>query len=200
VTCSSLVSCHTAVCVLGLHLAVQFVSYLRSESVDQLSSDISLGFVGINIEVALTCGSEYPPLNLAVSEFALKSDQVACVAALNTQSTNDLPLFEYRCPPPIASSSAYSDLFERCRNHIKLVVKRERNLPGPILKQGHEINRLTLKAIARYCVSVPHSNMVSQILSVIRFGSANQAPGCNFGESNDAPRYLQIHGHNTDDN
>lgn len=162
---SSLVSCHTAERALGLHVAVPFVSHLGPKSVEQLSSELSLGFVGIDIEVALTCGSEYPPLNLAVSEFALKSDQAARIATVNIQSQNDLPLFEYRCPPPIASRSAYNDLFERCRNHIKLVVKQERALPSPILKQGHEISRLALKAITRHCGSIPHASAVSQILS-----------------------------------
>ncbi|CZR53493.1 uncharacterized protein PAC_03372 [Phialocephala subalpina] len=127
---------------------VPFVSYLRSKSVNQLSSELSLGFVGVDFEVALTCGSEYPPLNLAVSEFALKSDQAARVAT---------------CPPPIAVSGAYTDLLERCRNHIKLVVKQERTLQRPILKHGHKISRLTLKAIARHYGSVPSSSTTSTL-------------------------------------
>ncbi|KAF8853562.1 hypothetical protein BDZ45DRAFT_76216 [Acephala macrosclerotiorum] len=142
---------------------VPFVSYLRSKSVDQLSSEISLGFVGVDFEVALTCGSEYPPLDLAVSEFALRSDQAGRVATVSTQSKNNLRSFDYQCPPPIAVSRAYTDLLERCRNHIKLVVKQERTLQRPILKHGHKISRLALKAIARHYGSVPRSSTTSTL-------------------------------------
>ncbi|KAE9378477.1 hypothetical protein N431DRAFT_528799 [Stipitochalara longipes BDJ] len=129
---------------------VLFVSHLRHNSVSKLSSELSLGFVGIDIDVGLTCGSEYPPLYLAVSEFAPKSYQVTRVPTIITRSANDLPLFEDCYPPPIAFRSACNDLVERCRNHIKLVIKQERNCPGLITESGHKINRLSLKAIARY--------------------------------------------------
>lgn len=52
-----------------------FVSHLRPKSVDQLSSGVSLGFVGTDIEVGLSCGSQHIPINLVVSEFAPKSHQ-----------------------------------------------------------------------------------------------------------------------------
>lgn len=143
---------------------MQFVAHLRPESVDQLSSELSLGFEGIDIEVALTCGSQHLPLNLVVSEFAPKSDQAVRIATVSTRSADGLPLFEYQCPPPIAFSRTYNDLLERCRNHIKLVVKRERTFPGPITERDHKINRLTLKAITRYHGLVRHSKTVSRIL------------------------------------
>jgi hypothetical protein len=149
------------------HLAVLFVSHLRYNSVDQLSSELSLGFVGVDIEVALTCGSEYLPLNLAVSEFAPKSNQVDRVPTISTQSMNGLPLFEYQSPLPIAFRGAYIDLLERCRNHIQLVVERERNLPDLITQRGHKINRLTLKVITRYRRSLHPSRSVSQILVTV---------------------------------
>jgi hypothetical protein len=132
--------------------------------VDQLSSELSLGFVGVDAEIALTCGSEYLPLNLRVSEFTPKSDQVDRVPTISTQSVNGLPLFEYQSPLPIAFRGAHIDLLERCRNHIKLVVEREKNLPGLITQRGHKINRLALKAIARYRRSIRPSRSVSQIL------------------------------------
>jgi len=143
---------------------VLFVSHFRSNSVDQLSSELSLGFVGVDAEIALTCGSEYLPLNLPVSEFTPKSDQVDRVPTISTQSVNGLPLFEYQSPLPIAFRGAHIDLLERCRNHIKLVVKRERTLPGPITERGHKINRLTLKAITRYHGFVRLSRTVSRFL------------------------------------
>jgi hypothetical protein len=142
---------------------VQFVSHLRQTSVSRLSSELNLGFVGIDIDVALTCGSEYPPLYLAVSEFVPKNCQVAGVPTISTRSANGLPLFEHHYPPPVAFRSACTDLVERCRNHIKLVVKQERKFPSLITASGHEINSLSLKAIVRYHGSIRSSRTVSQI-------------------------------------
>jgi hypothetical protein len=104
---------------------VLFVSHLRPKSVDQLSSEVSLGFVGTDIEVGLSCGSQHIPINLVVSEFAPKSHQAIPVATISDKSFNGEPLLEYQSPPPIAFNKSETDLLERCRNHVKFVVKRE---------------------------------------------------------------------------
>lgn len=176
-----------------------FVSHLRPKSVDQLSSEVSLGFVGTDIEVGLTCGSQNIPINLAVSEFAPKSHQAIPVATISDKSFNGEPLFEYQSPPPIAFNKSETDLLERCRNHVKFVVKRERTSQAPIAERSHKIRRLILKAITRYLGSVRPSKTVSEIL-LQDLKSTKRVLDCNFGESNDASCYLHFNGNNIDDN
>jgi len=178
---------------------VLFVSHLRPQSVGQLSSEVSLGFVGTNIEVGLTCGSQHIPINLAVSEFAPKSHQAIAVATISDESFNGEPLFEYQCPLPIAFSKSETDLLGRCRNHVKFVVNRERTSQAPIAERSHKIRRLILEAITRYLGSERPSKTVSEIL-VLDLKSTKRSLDCNFGESNDASRYLHFNGNDIDDN
>ncbi len=120
---------------------------------------MSLGFVGTEMEAALSYGSGYLPINLTMSEFAPQSNQVARVPTIGIRLTNSLPSLEYRYPPPIAFSTTYTDLLEICRNKIKLVIKQERSLLGLVNERVHKRSRLTLKVIENYHGSIRLQNM-----------------------------------------
>ena len=128
---------------------------------DKLSHELSLGFVGLDVEIDLTCGRGYLPMKLTVSEFAPKSDELARIPAITTQSTEGLPSFEYQHPPPIAFRSTYADLTEKCRDHIELVVRRQQQTLNLVTWRGNKISKIILEAISRYHRSICPSRNVS---------------------------------------
>jgi hypothetical protein len=144
--------------------------------VGKLSRELSLGFIGIDVEVDFTCGCEYPPMKLAVSEFVPKSDDLARAPTLTTGSLDRVASFQYQYPPPIASRIAFTDLIETCRNHVKLVVMQQRKMRSPLAQRGNKLSKDILEAIIRYHGSAsPPSNVGSvpprsvNLLSQIRY-------------------------------
>jgi hypothetical protein len=112
------------------------------------------------VEIDLTCGRGYLSMKLTVSEFAPKSDELARIPAITTQSTDRVPSFEYQYPPPIAFRSTYAELTEKCRAHIELVVRRQQHTLNLVAWRGNKISKMILEAVSRYHRSIrPPSNV-----------------------------------------
>lgn len=135
----------------------------------ELSRELSLGYVGSEVYVDFTCGYGYLPMKLAVSEFTPKSDKLARVPTITTESTDRVPFFQYQYPPPIASRSTCDDLIEKCRSHVKQVVKHQRSKPNPATETGNEISKMVMEAISRYHGSICPSRNVSLVPMVLQF-------------------------------
>jgi hypothetical protein len=166
--------------------------------VGELSHQLSLGFVGTEFEVELTCGGRYLPLKLAVSEFALKSDELARNPTVTTESTDGQPSFQYQYSPPIAFRSTRADLLEKCRSHIKLVVRHERNTPGSVSASSNMISKTILEAVSRYRRSSCHLSHVS-CSYIMCFKLAKLAlDRLIIRQGNDASSHIPFHGNDSD--
>lgn len=140
------------------------MSHFKPTAVDELSRGLSLGYVGTDMNVDFTCGCGYIPMRLAVSEFARKSAELARVPTIITTSKDGLPSFQYQYPSPIASRSTCATLVGKCRNHMSMAVRHQRDIPSPVTGRGNKISKMILGAVSRYHGLICSSRNVSRPL------------------------------------
>jgi len=101
------------------------------------------------IEIDISCGSEYEPLRVCVSEFVPDNDHVASLPVITTDQQSQSSVFTRRYPAPVAMKSLDVDqLGETLRRHAKSVATVQRD--GSSNRKLNAISKKLLGVIGRY--------------------------------------------------
>jgi hypothetical protein len=139
------------------------VSHLRQSAVENLTSDLSKGFVINDVEADLTCGSEHLPITLTVAEFAPANQKVSYIHTITSGPDDNIAIFAQRHPPPIALRDySIGTLVDKCRTYVRCLTRTQRDLSGITPKNMNEISKKLLETISRYHGSIcPSRNVCS---------------------------------------
>ncbi len=141
------------------------MSHLRQSAVENLTSDLSKGFVNNDVGADLTCGSGRLPITLTVAEFAPTNPRVSYIHTITYGPEDEVGMFAQRYPPPMALRDySMNTLVDKCRTYARCLARNQRDLSGMTPKEMNEIPKKVLEAISRYHGSIcPSRNVCSSL-------------------------------------
>jgi hypothetical protein len=152
-------------------------------------------FLDNELEIDISCGSEYEPLRVCVSEFVPENDRIASQPVISTDQQSQSSIFTRRYPAPVAMKSLdVEHLGESLRRHAESVAAVQRDDSSN--QKLNTISKKLLGVIGRYHSSKSQyvnvcfliQNLFQNKCSLILYSESSS------GQSDDALRHALLHG------
>jgi hypothetical protein len=125
------------------------VTSLQKTQVEGLTANMKRAFLDNELEIDISCGPEYEPLRVCVSEFVPENDRAASQPVISTDQQSQSSIFTRRYPAPVAMKNLdMGHLGESLRRHAESVVAVQRGDSSN--QKPNTISKRLLGVIGRY--------------------------------------------------
>jgi hypothetical protein len=108
------------------------------------------GFTNNTIEIEIKSGPTYPPIRLVVHEFLPKDQNFLALPQLVTNEINNESRIAVSYAPPLGLNEPTNAVKQKCLEHIKSIIKSERNAGEVEYGETSQISWRVLEAVSQY--------------------------------------------------